>query len=277
MGVQEVRARLVEQATKRLAPHLPRLQMFGMVLITALAGFLASFTLYRGLDVVHMGIRYPIAMLVAYGVFLFCVWRWVKYQRRKAGIEEAKSNKGHSGDWSFDLPRFGGTGSGSGGGDFRPGGGAFGGAGAGSSWSSAGTGITQAEAYSYVSPAANAPTSGGGWFGSGKSGGGFDLDLDDGVAILIVVLIVGAILAALTYVVWAAPSILGEVFVDGVLASTLARGVRDAQTGHWFWTVLRKTWWMLLLLLVILGWGGFALQEAFPQAHTLSEVLIILK
>ncbi|MBL7976763.1 MAG: hypothetical protein JNN12_00375 [Bacteroidetes Order II. Incertae sedis bacterium] len=281
MGVQTVRERLVEQAKKRLSPNLPRLQMFGIVLVTALSGFLASFTLYRGLGLMHMGYRYPLSMLVAYGGFLLCVWQWIKYQRRKAGIQEEKATKSDSsGDWSLDLPRLGGSG-GSTGSDFKPGGGAFGGGGAGGSWASGGSGISQPEALAYVEPLPK--TTGSGWFsgkgGSGEAGGSGigGIDLEDGAALLIIVLIVGAILAAFSYIIWAAPGILAEVFVDGVLASALARGIREEETGHWLWTVFRKTWWILTLLLVVLGWGGMVLQEAFPQAHTLSQVLMVLE
>ncbi|HCR48308.1 MAG TPA: hypothetical protein DIW24_01680 [Bacteroidetes bacterium] len=277
MSVQTVRERLVEQAKKRLSPNLPRLQMFGIVLITALSGFLVSFTLYRGLGLSHMGYRYPLSMLVAYGVFLFCVWQWIKYQRRKTDAYREKATKGGSsgGDWSFDMPRWGGSG-GSTGSDFKPGGGSFGGGGAGGSWASGSSGISQSEAFASVE--ALPKTSGSGWFsGKGGSGGIGGIDLDDGAALLIIVLIVGAILAAFSYIIWAAPGILAEVFVDGVLASTLARGIREEETGHWLWTVFRKTWWILTLLLVVLGWGGLALQEAFPQAHTLAQVLLMLE
>ena len=49
-----------------------------ILLLTGLAGFLASFSLLQ-LDVSRMWIRYPIAILIAYGVFLLLLrlWLWI--------------------------------------------------------------------------------------------------------------------------------------------------------------------------------------------------------
>ena len=49
-----------------------------ILLFTGLAGFLASFSLLQ-LDVSRMWIRYPIAILIAYGVFLLLLrlWLWM--------------------------------------------------------------------------------------------------------------------------------------------------------------------------------------------------------
>jgi len=55
----------------------PRLQMFLIVSITGGAGFLAAYwLLYFG--VISMALRYPAALAVAYLMFLFLLWLWIR-------------------------------------------------------------------------------------------------------------------------------------------------------------------------------------------------------
>lgn len=68
--VTRVRADLVENG-------FPRLRMLLIVALTGGAGFLASFVL-RALGVATMAVRYPAAVGVAYLVFLFLLWLWLR-------------------------------------------------------------------------------------------------------------------------------------------------------------------------------------------------------
>src|SRR5215471_714559 len=63
---------------------MPRAQMSSVALITGLAGFLASFGLLH-LGVRQMGLRYGVATVVAYGVFLLMIGTWVRYYRARSG------------------------------------------------------------------------------------------------------------------------------------------------------------------------------------------------
>ncbi len=57
----------------------PRLQMALIVALTGAAGFLASYLLrLAGIDA--MLLRYPMAVLLAYGVFLLLVWIWIRWR-----------------------------------------------------------------------------------------------------------------------------------------------------------------------------------------------------
>jgi hypothetical protein len=61
---------------------IPRVHMFFMVTGTGLAGFLASaLMLWMGFDT--MWLRYGLAVLVAYGVFLGFIWLWIQYYRQQ--------------------------------------------------------------------------------------------------------------------------------------------------------------------------------------------------
>ena len=56
--------------------HPIRLQMLAIVTLSAIAGFLVSFTLLH-MGVTTMAVRYAIATLCGYGVFVACVRIWL--------------------------------------------------------------------------------------------------------------------------------------------------------------------------------------------------------
>lgn len=94
-----------------------RLQVFLILCVCGLVGFLTSVALLR-LGLEHMGLRYPLAVLSAYGTFLLCVRVWVQLRR-------------HDGELQLDVPspdiEVGGAARGSGFGGGRSGGGGGGG------------------------------------------------------------------------------------------------------------------------------------------------------
>lgn len=57
----------------------PRLQMSAIVMITASGGLLSSHLLRNG-GIDAMVLRYPLATLAAYGVFLLLMWAWVRWR-----------------------------------------------------------------------------------------------------------------------------------------------------------------------------------------------------
>jgi hypothetical protein len=76
------------RAVERLADHLerwsgPRFLMFWIVVATGIAGFFASVGLLR-IGIVWMSVRYALAIVVAYAIFLFLIWLWVLHRR---GVE----------------------------------------------------------------------------------------------------------------------------------------------------------------------------------------------
>jgi hypothetical protein len=76
------RPRLVAQISSSLSKKgYPRLQMTFIVAATGLAGFLAS-VLMLHFGMVKMWQRYPVAVVVSYGVFLGLLKLWILYQGR---------------------------------------------------------------------------------------------------------------------------------------------------------------------------------------------------
>jgi hypothetical protein len=74
----------------------PRLMMSAVVLLTGGAGFLASyFLLHAGVE--RMALRYPLAVLIAWLVFLLLVRVWMELERRcfQPGEDIAALLKGH--------------------------------------------------------------------------------------------------------------------------------------------------------------------------------------
>jgi hypothetical protein len=265
------RMEAVEAIKRRLQrDSLPRLQMTLILMITGACGFLCTFTLLH-LGLTRMWLRYPLAVLCAYGVFLLLLRLWLAYQC---------GHMGRLGD-GFDLgglrlPNISLRGGGGRGFGFGRGG-DFGGGGAGGSW-------TAAENVAVASMPQ--PTGGGGLglgsLGSGGGGGGgggglnLDFDLDEGWVIVAVVLLVVAALALVIisgYIIYAAPALLAEVFVDGALVTGLYRRLpQEAAPRHWLRAVVRRTWWLVFVFLLLLGAAGYAMQRAVPDARSIGGV-----
>ena len=248
------REELIAKAKERLLRHgLPRLQMSLILALTGASGFLSSFALLQfGVDA--MAVRYPIAVLVAYAVFLLLLRIWLNFQR-----------DGWEGEGLdlLDVPTSAGGSGGEGG--FSGGGGRFGGGGASSSF----------EAPS-PAPAVRMPVkaSSGGGGGSSKGGGGFSfsLDLDDSgfLVVLAILAIAVAALGAAAYLIWSAPILLAEVLVDGLIMTGLYRRLkRTDDPDHWVLGAVRRTWIPALVVVILFSFAGWLLQRAVPEARSI--------
>src|SRR4051812_39850804 len=208
-AVSELRPKSVREVEQRLKQATsPRLHMATIVCITGCFGFLTSFAMLKT-GVTTMAIRYPVAVLGAYGLFIGIVRLWLlRYrlrERRRADTGDDVEIHVAEVPWIDVLdptvpepgaPSFGGGGGFSGGGSSR----AFGTA------ASEGRGA--------------APGSSD---GSGEGGGGFDLD-GEGALVLIVLLAVAALASGvLLYVVFTAPTLFAELLLDVALATGLYR------------------------------------------------------
>ncbi|HEX8072151.1 MAG TPA: hypothetical protein VF546_19550 [Pyrinomonadaceae bacterium] len=263
------RAEAVEAIKRRLQRDgLPRVQMTFILMLTGACGFLCSFALLH-FGLTRMWVRYPLAVLFAYGVFLLLLRLWLAYQ---CGRLEGAGDGFRLRDLS--LPNFSFRGGGGRGFGFGRGG-DFGGGGAGGDWAAENVAVASVQQ----------PTGGGGLGlgnlgggGGGGGGGGFslDLDLDDGWWIVAVVLVVVAALALVIisgYIIYAAPAMLAEVLVDGALALGLYRRLpQEAAPRHWLRAVLGRTWWLVLIFMLLLGGAGYACQRAFPEARSIGGV-----
>jgi hypothetical protein len=251
------REELVERAKDHLQRDgLPRLQMSLIVALTGGAGFLSSYALLR-LEVDSMALRYPIAVAVAYGVFLLLLWMWLALQRR--GLDEvidaadavdlADGALGAAGD-AVDS--------------FAGGGGSFGGGGASASF--------EDPLSLGVSAPVRVPKSGGGE----SSGFDFGLDLDEGGCLVLAAVAVMAVAALGTalWIIWTAPVLLAEVLVDGLLMAGLYRRLkRSEEPAHWLLGAVRRTWIPALITAVLFAAAGHLLRQAAPQARSIGAAV----
>ena len=265
-------ARRVERVRRLLMRRgMPRVQMSLILAATGAAGFLASYAMLR-LGLSLMWLRYALAVLLAYAVFLLLLRLWLLLHSREPlpdltehlpelDLNLTPSDLGHAS--AGEAPAsFGG-------------GGDFGGGGAGGSWGGgAGGGLQHV---STTSGAGGGSVTGGGGGGGGGGGllGSLDFGVDDEGCVfflLALALIVAGTLAAL-YVVYAAPLLLAEVLVEGVLLSGLYRGMKKARGagGDWLGAAVRRTWLPVLLTLLTFSAAGYLLQRAAPRARSISE------
>ncbi|MCA1594473.1 MAG: hypothetical protein LC754_17970 [Acidobacteria bacterium] len=257
------RERAIERVKRRLLRHsTPRLQMSLIMLVTGAAGFLVSFTLLHT-GVTSMWFRYPLAVLLAYAVFLLMLRLWLYYQQRAA-------RRRHGAD--FDLstidPNVADFGSGANSGDVNfnfGGGGDFGGGGAGGSWNQGVEATTAAHVDSNVG-------GGGSSVGGGGIGLDFDLDLDELWFVVIALILVLGGLVASFYVIYIAPALLAEILVDGLLVSALYKRVRKEEQANWLAVAVRKTVVPVLLVAALFTAGGLLLQTLAPDAQSIGGV-----
>src|SRR6185503_16578546 len=111
--------------------------------------------------------------------------------------------------------------------------------------------------------------------GSDKSGClSFDIGGDEGcfVVILLAVLI-GVLLIAGGYLIYAAPAILGEAVFEALLAAALARRAKKLAAGGWAGSVFKATVWIffaVFALSIVLGWYA---QESCTEARRIRDAI----
>lgn len=266
------RERLIEKAKERLLRHgLPRLEMSILLALTGASGFLASFLLLKA-GVGSMALRYPVAVMIAYLVFLLLLRVWLAIQRD--GWRDVVDVL----DVDFaDLAVEGVSGVERAAEGFSGGGGRFGGGGSTTNFQA--TPGPVAPAPPPQAPVAVRSGAGGGKSGGGKSGGsGFDLsfELDDGgfLVLLAVLILAVAVLGAAVYVLWTAPVLLAEVLVDGLILTGLYRRLRKTEEpAHWLLGAVRRTWIPALIVAILFSVSGHLLQKAVPEARSIGPAV----
>ena len=220
----------------------PRIQMSLIVGLTGAAGLLFSFLMLDA-GITSMALRYPLALLLAYGVFLFLLWLWL---RTKA-------------EDYVDIPDFSGSmpsGSGNASSAFEGSGGNFGGGGASGSFDGPPS-FTPVESDS--SPLAEA---------AGAMDGADEL----AIPLIAVAFALGLALASL-YVVYAAPMLFAELLVDGALSYALYRRIKTADSPHWLESAVRRTALPFLLTGCFVAIAGVAMAAYAPGAHSIGQVI----
>lgn len=219
------RAQWIERMRRRLEQQgWPRLQMLFIVVLTGAAGFAASVALLH-LGVRAMALRYALACLVAYVVFLGLLWLWMRLRAH---------------DW-LDLP------------DVIP---------------------KPDQAIGTDRPIPDGDAEGATPIESGSTDSGDGFGAADEAAIpLLLIVIVGAVLLAVLFVVVSAPVLFAELIVDGVLATGLYRRLRRIDARHWLDSALRRTAWPFVATIVLAAAAGGVLQVFAPGAITLGQAL----
>jgi FtsH-binding integral membrane protein len=228
----------IDRVGERLLRHgYPRLEMAFLVLVTGLAGFLASFALLHA-GVQLMMLRYPLAVGVAFIALLLQLWLWLKLRHRGR----------HDLAESVDIP--------GGSIDLSPGdcgrGGTFDGGGASGNFDLPGGDLLSRP----VEAAANAEEA------------AIPLFALIGIAAVALSMVLLAFSLVST-----APFLFAELLVDGAMSATLYRRLRHLPQRHWTQAVVRRTVVPFVLSAVLLAVAGFAMGMAVPGAHTFGEFL----
>ncbi len=216
------RPRLVARISRSLCQRgYPRLQMTVIVVATGLAGFLSSMLLLH-LGMVKMWQRYPLAVVISYGVFLLLLKLWVVYQRRSVARELLDPS---------DLDPT----------DFLPSGG-----------STASTGQSSGSDY---------------WIDLLP-----DWDVEEWLGVVVLLVALVAAIAASVFIVFSAPSLLGEVLLDAALMATLRKKMVKAAEQHWTRGAVRRTAVPFVVVALVFSLAGATIQHIKPGATSIGWV-----
>jgi hypothetical protein len=227
------------------------------VALAGVSGLLTSFvTLHLGLT--RMPVRYPLAMVAAYAVFLGYLWIWL----RMHGIRirsEARSRTIDVSPSDLDVVSFPFRSDGPPAFEFGQGGG-FSGAGGGTQWGETAAPDAPAHAVAVAHAAKKAGVSGG-------------IDLDDGAWVLLVAAIAAAaVLGAAFYVIYIAPVLFAEILLDAALSAGLYHRLRGVDAHSWWRTAIRRTIVPVAVSAVIVSAAGAIMQSVYPQASSIGMV-----
>jgi hypothetical protein len=237
------RSALLARLRRRIeSESWPRLQMMVIVALTGGVGLVASFALlHAGVD--SMALRYPLALGFSYLVFLGLLWLWL-HTRAEDYIDAPDVSSSLPADGS-GVPSFAGQG------------GDFGGGGASGSFDdTSSNGFIDSDALPTVVREA-----------------GSAVDADElAIPLVALALFLGMALASF-YIVYAAPVLFAELLLDGVLACSLYRHLKAADSPHWLATACRRTVLPFALTALFLGVTGFAMSVYAPDARSVGDVI----
>jgi len=236
--------------------HWLRLHMFLIVAATFLAGLLTTKLLMNsGVDLLWL--RYAIAVCAAYLTFLVIIRIWIWYVCYGGGYDSSDGIDLFV--RSMDKVEWAELG----------GGGEFGGGGASGTWATPDGVPVEME----ISTAPSKLAGSGG--GSDKSGClSFDIGGDEGcfVVILLAVL-VGVLLIAGGYLIYAAPAIMGEAVFEALLAAALVRRTKKFAAAGWGGSIFQATIWIFLAVLAISITLGWYAQKSCPEARRVRDAI----
>lgn len=217
--------------------------MFLLVALTGASGFVGSFFLLHA-GLVEMWLRYLASFGVAYLMFLFFLWLWLR--TRAEDYVDLSDITGSS------FPSSGSSGT-----CYSGKGGDFGGGGASGSFDAPSEG---------TSAISDPVSSVGDAIGSVAEAEEFAIPL-------VVLVLLGAMLFSSLFMVYSAPVLFAELLVDGVLSASLYRRLRGLETRHWLETALRRTALPFALTAAIVTASGWGMALYAPEAHSIGDVI----
>jgi hypothetical protein len=240
-----VRSQAIARAQRRLeAESYPRLHMCLIAALTGAFGLLASFVLLRQ-GVEGMALRYPMALVLAYAMFLFLIWLWLRTKAEDyVDLGDLSDVPAPGSPGGVDEP-------------MRSGGGAFGGGSASGSFDA--PGAVAAETSSSAAKDGDAI--------------GAVAEADElAMPLLALALAAGLALASL-YVIYIAPVLLAEAVVDGALSFGLYRCICGRDAEHWLATAVRRSVMPFIATGVFLAVAGATMSAYVPGARSIGDVV----
>lgn len=255
LGTRDPRAEFKQSLVRRF---VVRFHMALMLTALGASGLLISKVLLQA-GVRSMLERYSIAVVLSYALFFLFIKLWLMYVSPAKPKPKSRSvdvgNVFDIGELPVDL-----AGNSSVAGDQIFGGsGDFGGGGATDLW-----GGDAAQAI------ISTPSTKG-----GRGGGSplFDFDLDEGIVLIVLALLLLSIFGAGAYLVYAAPEILSEAAFEALLAAGLIKASKKMNGSGWMGSVLKATWIPFVIVLVMTGIFGMVAQTYYPHATRLADIL----
>jgi len=235
--------------------HSPRLQMMLIVALTGAVGFLSSVALlYAGVH--SMWLRYPLAVISAYGAFLFFLWCWLRAEWSDTSDLTGVIDPAGLGHVKLpDIPWSGA------GGQFGGGGasGAFGGS------------------PDVLANVPYEPLSGTGPASEVAEAAGSVLDAEEFAVIILVIVALFSAAGAAAWIVWMAPGLFAELMLDAAIATGLYRRLRGVGGDHWLRTAIKRTAFAFAGVAILFAIAGAAMQAYSPASKTMGHVLRVMK
>lgn len=264
-NTEQLRQQTILRVEKQLEKRsYPRLQMMLIVSLTGAAGLLSSATLLR-LGVLNMAARYPVSVLIAYGVFLGLLWLWIRHiaadYNNLTPAQQAAQEAEIPGTPAVPPPAAQAA---------DP---------VGSLGAVRGLSVQEAQyrfsvmdkflrLLRFVSDLISNIVEG--FFrGIGKLVGDSDEFM---IPIMVVLLFLGMGLASF-YVVATAPALMAEVLVDSTLSYSLYKRLVRTEESNWLRAAVTRTLWPLVLTTVFVTLMGATLGMMAPGAHTIAQAL----
>ena len=231
-GDEGTRTRLLVRLRRHFATRRsPRATMSVILMITGAAGFGASVGMLKcGLG--QMGVRYPLAVLFAWGTFLVLVRLWAVCESESFRMEDHIGDPAQLENIPSATPPS--RSSGQSGRDI------------GWGWLN--------------------------WLDVGDLFGGEIEGCLVGIAFLILAIAVVGTLVTLAGLIGEAEALFAELFLDAVLISALSKRLRRLKPRWWVAGVLRQTIWPVVLTAISLTIVGFLLQLNYPNAKSIGAV-----